>query len=118
MSIDLRDKTGAAIMSKLKIKLSLVPEPGETFMKGVDADISRLDGAVGSISILALGKALQLTKSIMDIVANVCYYCWDIRVTDAFGRYLIIVDLLHNQVQCSSHAGCADTSQLYQQVET
>ena len=44
--------------------------------------------------------------------------CWDIRVTDAFGRYLIIVDLLHNQVQRSSHAGRTDTSQLYQQVET
>ena len=44
--------------------------------------------------------------------------CWDIWVTDAFGRYLIIVDLLHNRVQRSSHAGRADTSQLYQQVET
>ena len=45
--------------------------------------------------------------------------CWDIRATDVFGRYhLIIVDLLHNRVQRSSHAGRADTSQLYQQVET
>ena len=73
-SIDLKDKTGAAIISKIKIKLSLVSEPGETFMKGVDADISRLDGAVGFVPISALGKALQLTKSIMDIVANVCFY--------------------------------------------
>ena len=73
-SIDLKDKTGAAIASKIKIELSLVSEPGETFMKGVDADISRLDGVVGSVPISALGKALQLTKSIMDIVANVCHY--------------------------------------------
>ena len=70
----MKDKTGAAITSKIKIKLSLVSEPGETFMKGVDADISRLDGVVRSVPISALGKALQLTKSIMDIVANVCYY--------------------------------------------
>ena len=74
MSIDLKDKTGAAIASKIKIKLSLVSEPNETFMKTIDADISRLDGAVASIPISALGKALQLTKSIMDIVANVCYF--------------------------------------------
>ena len=73
-SIDLKDKTGAAITSKIKFKLSLVSEPGETFMKGVDADISRLHGAVGSVPISALGKALQLTKSIMDNLANVCYY--------------------------------------------
>ena len=40
----MEDKTGAAITSKIKIKSSLVSEPGETFMTGVDADISRLDG--------------------------------------------------------------------------
>ena len=69
----MKDKTGAAITSKIKIKLYLVSEPSETFMRSVDAAISRLDGAVESVPISALGKALQLTKSIMDTVANVCY---------------------------------------------
>ena len=72
--MDLKDKTGSAITPKIKIKLFLVSEPGETFMESVDADISRLDGAVASTPISALGKALQLTKSIMDIVADVCYH--------------------------------------------
>ena len=72
--MDLKDKTGAAITPKIKIKLSLVSEPGETFMESVDADISRLDSAVASTPISALGKVLQLTKSIMDLVADVCYY--------------------------------------------
>ena len=72
--MDLKDKTGAAITPKMKIKLSLVSEPGETFMESVDADISRLDSAVASTPISALGKVLQLTKSIMDMVADVCYY--------------------------------------------
>ena len=74
--MDLKDKTGAAITPKIKIKLSLVSEPGETFMESVDADISRLDSAVelASTPISALGKVLQLTKSIVDAVADVCYY--------------------------------------------
>ena len=70
----MKDKTGAAITYEIKIELSLVSEPGETFMKRVAADISRLDGVIGSVPISTLGKALQLTKSIMDNVADVCYY--------------------------------------------
>ena len=77
-AIDLEDKTGAAIVSKIKLKLSSVSEPDEAFMKSVDDHISRLDarldGAVGSIPISTLGKALQLTKRIMDNFSNVCYY--------------------------------------------
>ena len=73
-SIDLKDKTGAAITPEIKIELSLVSEPGETFMERVAADILRLDGVIGSVPISTLGKALQLTKSIMDNAANVCYY--------------------------------------------
>ena len=72
--MDLKDKTGAEITPKIKIELSLVSEPRETFMESVGADISRLDGAFASTPLSVLGKALQLTKSIMDIVANVCYY--------------------------------------------
>ena len=70
--MDLKNKTGAAITPKIKIKLSLVSEPRETLMERVDADISH--GAVESTDISTLGEALQLTKSIMDMVADVCYY--------------------------------------------
>ena len=72
--MDLKDKTGAEITPKIKIELSLVSEPGETVMEDVDTDISRLDSAIGSTPISALGKVLQLTKNIVDAVADVCYY--------------------------------------------
>ena len=70
--MDLKGRTGAAITPKIKIKLSVVSEPHETLMEGVDADISL--GAVESTDISTLGEALQLMKSIMDIVAGVCYH--------------------------------------------
>lgn len=79
-TVDLKDKTGRKIASdaKIKINLSLVPESEDTFksfMKSVDEDVSRLENATqGSATTPALGvlgKTLQLTKNIMDIVASV-----------------------------------------------
>jgi hypothetical protein len=74
----LKDKTGTVIASQIKIKLSLISKPGnnfETFMKSVDAGVSRLDGVtVTSAGISALGTALQLTKNIMDIISDVCHW--------------------------------------------
>lgn len=42
-------------------------------MKTVDANVFRLDNTGVPSSILALGRVLQLTKNIMDIVGDVCY---------------------------------------------
>jgi hypothetical protein len=77
-TIDLKDKAGAGIISgaKIKINLSLVPEPEGTFksyMETVDADVSRLQNALDNASTpaLVLDGALQLTKNIIDIVAGV-----------------------------------------------
>ncbi|KAF8157288.1 hypothetical protein BJ912DRAFT_407270 [Pholiota molesta] len=77
-TIDLKDKAGAGISSsaKIKINLSLVPEPEDTFknfMKTMDDDVSRLQNALANASTPALdvlNGALQVTKNIMDIVAD------------------------------------------------
>ena len=74
----MKDKTGTVVAYKIKIKLSLISEPGnnfETFMKSVDTGVFHLDGVtVMSAGISALGTALQLTKNIMDIISNVCHW--------------------------------------------
>jgi chemotaxis regulatin CheY-phosphate phosphatase CheZ len=63
--------------AKIKINLSLVPEPEDTFksfMRAMDDDVSRLENALASDGTLArdvLNGALQVTKNIMDIVAEV-----------------------------------------------
>ena len=67
------DESGASIPSQIKIKLSLVSDlvndNFETFMEGIDTDVSLI---VASASVSALGAALKSTKSIIDIVADVC----------------------------------------------
>jgi hypothetical protein len=78
-TVDLKDKAGAVISSgaKIKINLSLVPEPEDTFknfMKTMDDDVSRLENALanaGTPALDVLNGALQVTKNIMDIVAGV-----------------------------------------------
>ena len=74
--MDLKDKTGTAITSQIKITLSLASDPDdnlETFMASVDAGVSHLDISSISAGISALGMAVQLMKNIMDEIANVSH---------------------------------------------
>ena len=70
----MKDETGTAIPSQIKIKLSLVSDSEDdnfkVVMESVDADVSRLDG---TIRVSTPGVASKLTKNIMDIVAHVCH---------------------------------------------
>ena len=77
--MDLKDKSGTAVVSQIKIKLSLISESEDNFkslMDNVDAHVSRLGGAssTASASISALGAALQFTKTILGIAGTVCYH--------------------------------------------
>jgi hypothetical protein len=74
-----KDKSSTATVApQIKINLSLVsgPDSEDNFnnlMKTVDANVFRLDNTGVPSSILALGRVLQLTKNIMDIVGDVCF---------------------------------------------
>lgn len=79
-TIDLKNKKGAEIASKFKIKIKLPPVPEfedtfKSFMKTVDNDISRLKSAdlpSAATSVLRIfRKVLRLTKGIIDVVADV-----------------------------------------------
>src|ERR1700733_11937686 len=43
-ALDLTDEKGDTIMLRIKIKLSLISESPEVFMRSVDADVARLNG--------------------------------------------------------------------------
>ncbi|KAF8954305.1 hypothetical protein BDZ97DRAFT_2081794 [Flammula alnicola] len=68
--LDLTDKKGDPISAKMKMGLSRVSESDsnvKTFMEKVDADVSRLPSNKAVINTATtVGKALQLTKNIMD----------------------------------------------------
>ncbi|KAF8954322.1 hypothetical protein BDZ97DRAFT_490998 [Flammula alnicola] len=72
--LDLTDKKGDPISAKMKMGLSRVSESDsnvKTFMEKVDADISRLPSNNAVINTATtVGKALQLTKNIMDNLAH------------------------------------------------
>ena len=77
--LDLMDKKGVPVPAKMKIDLSRISESDgniEKFMEKVDADVSHLpsDDALGS-TLSTVGKALQLTKNIMDNLSHVRHYC-------------------------------------------
>jgi hypothetical protein len=78
MTLDLENENATGIASKMKISLSLIPESEDSFnrfMETVDANVSRLKStteAPASSIISTLGIALQLTKKIMDNIADVC----------------------------------------------
>ncbi|KAF8960073.1 hypothetical protein BDZ97DRAFT_1358391 [Flammula alnicola] len=75
MPLDLTDKKGDPISAKMKMGLSRVSESDsnvKTFMEKVDADVSRLPRNKAVINTAStLGKALQLTKNIMDNLSHV-----------------------------------------------
>jgi hypothetical protein len=74
--LDLGNETGTGIVSKIKISLSLIQEPEDSFkriMENVDATVSRLKDSQVPAVVSTLGNALLLTKNIMDVAANVCY---------------------------------------------
>ncbi|KAF8955682.1 hypothetical protein BDZ97DRAFT_1764582 [Flammula alnicola] len=72
--LDLTDKKGDPISAKMKMGLSRVSESDsnvKTFMEKVDADVSRLPSNKAIINTAStLGKALQLTKNIMDNLSH------------------------------------------------
>ncbi|KAF9480554.1 hypothetical protein BDN70DRAFT_856548, partial [Pholiota conissans] len=72
--IDLEDKDGTTITPKVKVKLTLVPTSGDnfqTFMETISTNVSHLDNTGRAPAVLlALGRAFELTKAIMDIVSN------------------------------------------------
>jgi hypothetical protein len=96
MTLDLMGENGAPIVSRLRIKLTLISESPQVFMESVDADIvhlnsdrlaaasSHIDTAIsvaqtGSAVVQTLGncvrplgQALQLIVKIMDNIADVC----------------------------------------------
>jgi hypothetical protein len=72
--LDLGNDTGTEIVSKVKISLSLIQEPEDSFkrlMETVDANVSRLKNSQVFAVVSTLGNALLLTKNIMDVAANV-----------------------------------------------
>jgi hypothetical protein len=95
-ALDLMDERGDPIVLHIKMKLSLISESPEVFMRSVDADMARLDGNTvlpsasdhvdtvtqTSTAVLQtlgncvgpLGQALQLIVKIMDNFADV-YIC-------------------------------------------
>ncbi|KAF8199449.1 ankyrin repeat-containing domain protein [Pholiota molesta] len=71
--LDLGNDTGNEIVSKVKISLSLIQEPEDSFkrlMETVDANVSRLKNSQVPAVVSTLGNALLLTKSIVDAAAN------------------------------------------------
>lgn len=89
-TFDLKDETGAKIIAKIKIDLSLVDTNFKTFMEDVDNDISRLGSPSNPhAGIPALGMAWSLTKNIMDNIADV-RYCYSFSLSSR-------ADLLHGK---------------------
>ena len=72
------NKEGDPVSATMKINLSRISESDSNitkFMEKVDADVSRLpsNDVVGS-TVSMVGKALQLTKNIMDNLSQVHHY--------------------------------------------
>ncbi|KAF8962153.1 hypothetical protein BDZ97DRAFT_2059804, partial [Flammula alnicola] len=72
--LDLTDKKGDPISAKMKMGLSRVSQSDSNvkmFMEKVDADVSRLPSNKAVINTASIvGKALQLTKNIMDNLSH------------------------------------------------
>ncbi|KAF8960714.1 hypothetical protein BDZ97DRAFT_1832491 [Flammula alnicola] len=85
--LDLKDKKGDPISAKMKMGLFRVSESDSNvkmFMEKVDADISRLPSNKAVINTAStVGKALQLTKNIMDNLSHVRHKCPTLICTQA-----------------------------------
>ncbi|KAF9471988.1 hypothetical protein BDN70DRAFT_516117 [Pholiota conissans] len=68
--VDLKNLNGVVIAPKVKISITLVPNDFKSFMKSVDENASRLENLSRSSTLNALDKTFQVTKSIMDSVAD------------------------------------------------